>query len=72
MTTNNDETGRLLNVRSVAETLSVSVFTVRQWIRDGRLRVVRLGRRVLVPESEVRALIARNTVEPTAAKELQL
>jgi len=46
--------------RTVAETaaiLGVHPLTIRQAIARGELGAVRLGRRVLVPESEIRRLL---------------
>jgi excisionase family DNA binding protein len=40
-------------MREVAIALGVSESTVKAMIRDGRLRVVRCGRRVLIPASEI-------------------
>lgn len=38
-----------VDVREAARLLSVSPFTVRRMLCDGRLHAVRVGRRVLVP-----------------------
>lgn len=35
--------------------------TVRAWIREGRIRTVRVGRRILIPGTEVQDLIERET-----------
>ncbi len=48
----------LLTVPEAAERLRVSRRTVERLIRDGRIRPVRIGRRVLVTEREVGAFIA--------------
>jgi excisionase family DNA binding protein len=48
----------LLTVPEVAERLRVSRRTVERLIRDGRIRSVRIGRRVLVTEREVGAFVA--------------
>ena len=39
----------LLTVRQVAENWQISERTIRRWIADGRLRVVRLGRSIRIP-----------------------
>jgi len=39
----------LLTVRQVAENWQMSERTIRRWIADGRLRVVRLGRSIRIP-----------------------
>lgn len=49
--------GRLHSVSETASYLGVSPSMVRKMIADGRIEVVRLGRRVLVPPSEVARLM---------------
>lgn len=44
-------------VREVANILKVSTKTVRDWIRKGRLKAVRIGRILRVPEDELRRLL---------------
>jgi len=48
----------LKSVEEAAELLGISPWTVRAYIRDGRLRPVRFGRRVLVEETELERFIA--------------
>jgi excisionase family DNA binding protein len=48
----------LKNVNQAAELLGISPWTVRAWIREGKLVPVRLGRRVLLTEEELERLIA--------------
>lgn len=48
----------LKNVEEAARLLGISPWTVRAYIRDGRLRPVRLGRRVLLEETELERFIA--------------
>jgi excisionase family DNA binding protein len=48
----NDE-ARFLTVREVAERLRLHPITVRRHIAAGRIRAVRIGRAVRVPEEEV-------------------
>ena len=48
----------LKSVEEAAELLGVSKWSVRSWIREGKLRAVRLGRRVLVEEAELERFIA--------------
>jgi excisionase family DNA binding protein len=47
---------RLLNANEVAQRLALSPLTVRKWISQRRLPVVRLGRAVRVREDDVEAL----------------
>ncbi len=56
-------TERLLTPMEVAEILSISRWTVYQWIGDRHLRSVKLGRLVRVPSSEVERIIQENTQE---------
>lgn len=49
---------RLLTVREVAERLRVCVRTVRNYIKQGLLRVVRLGRAVRVDEQDLAKFVA--------------
>ena len=48
----------LSDVNEAAQTLKVSVYTVRSWIRKGILRATRLGRLVRIEQSEIQRLIA--------------
>lgn len=48
----------LHDIPSAARLLSVSPWTVRLWIREGKLRPVRLGRRVLLEEEELEKFVA--------------
>lgn len=45
----------------VAERLGVKVSTVRRWIFDRRLTVIKFGRAVRIPESEVERMIEMGT-----------
>jgi excisionase family DNA binding protein len=46
-----------VDVREAARLTSLSARTIRRYILLGRLRVVRVGRRVLVPVESLRALL---------------
>jgi len=50
----------LKSVVEAAELLRISRWTVRSYIRDGKLKPVRLGRRVLVEETELERFVAEN------------
>jgi excisionase family DNA binding protein len=50
----------LLQLEEVAQLARASVSTVRHWIRSGRLRSVRPGRRRLVPRADLDAFLARD------------
>jgi excisionase family DNA binding protein len=49
---------RLLSVVMVAEHLGVSPWTIRVWIKQGKLGSAKLGTRRLVPQSEVTRFLA--------------
>ena len=49
---------RLLTIADVAERCQVSPRSVRRWIDDGRLRVIRLGRSVRVAEGDLAAFLS--------------
>jgi excisionase family DNA binding protein len=52
---------RLLSVGETAARFGVSPWTVRDWIAQRKLTRVKIGRRVLVPESEIERVIERGT-----------
>jgi excisionase family DNA binding protein len=52
----------MLTVREAAERLGLRESTVRAWIAQRRIGVVRLGRAVRIPSEEIARLIAENTV----------
>ncbi len=49
---------RLLSIVIVAEHLGVSPWTIRVWIKQGKLGSTKLGTRRLVPQSEVMRFVA--------------
>jgi excisionase family DNA binding protein len=48
---------RLQSVEEVSKRLAISSFTTRRLIKTRQLRAVRVGKRVLVPESEIERVI---------------
>jgi excisionase family DNA binding protein len=52
---------QLYDVRDAAEILRVSPWTVRAYIRKGRLRPIRLGRLVRLEESQLQQLVVEST-----------
>ena len=48
----------LKSVEEAAGLLGISKWTVREYIREGKLQPVRLGRRVLVEEVELERFVA--------------
>ncbi|MEN3582643.1 excisionase family DNA-binding protein [Streptomyces sp. ZYX-F-203] len=55
---------RLLSVDQVAERLGTGVRFARRLIEERRIRYVKVGRHVRIPESAVRDYLAAHTVEP--------
>jgi len=51
-----------MTVKELEEQTKISRFTWRSWIRQGRLPVLRLGRRVRVSEEDYRAFLKANRV----------
>ncbi len=49
---------RLFNVHEAAEVFRNSHYTVRAWIREGRLKAVKLGRLVRIEQSEIQRMVA--------------
>jgi excisionase family DNA binding protein len=54
-----DSQERLASVEEVSRTLSVSTFTTRRLIKAKQLRAVRVGKRVLVPQSEIERVMSQ-------------
>lgn len=52
----------LKSVEQAAGLLGISRWTVRSYVKTGKLRAVRLGRRVLVEQAELERLIADGKV----------
>ncbi|MGW8722846.1 excisionase family DNA-binding protein [Streptomyces althioticus] len=55
---------RLLTLDQVAERLGTGVRFARRLIEERRIRYVKVGRHVRIPESAVRDYLAAHTVEP--------
>jgi excisionase family DNA binding protein len=49
----------LLSVREVASQLGFAAKTVRHWVREGKLRGVRLGRHWRIDQDDLAAFIAK-------------
>ena len=59
---------RLLTVAEVAAMLSTSERFPRRLIAERRIRFVRIGRHVRIPESALREFIAAGLVEPMTTR----
>lgn len=52
----------LLNLEEVSRVLGVSHWTLRHYVKDGRMRALRIGRRLFVEPCEVRNMVERSRV----------
>lgn len=59
----NERRPGLMSVVAAADRIGVSPYTVRTWIRQGRISHIRLGRRVLFDPSDLERFIQTNRVE---------
>jgi excisionase family DNA binding protein len=59
---------RLLTVGQVAELLGTTERFPRRLIEERRIRFVRIGRHVRIPESALREFISAGLVEPVAGR----
>jgi len=50
---------QLYDVKAAAQALAVSPWTIRAYIRDGKLTPVRLGRLVRIAEEELQRFVAQ-------------
>lgn len=55
---------QLRSVEDAARLLAISPWTVRAWIAQGKLFPVRIGRRVLLEESELQRFIDESRATP--------
>ncbi|MBI3329656.1 MAG: helix-turn-helix domain-containing protein [Nitrospinae bacterium] len=63
---NHEKIQVLLKAKEAAQLLNLSENTIRQWIWQRRLPVVRLGRAVRLRREDLEQLIARNHEEAVA------
>jgi excisionase family DNA binding protein len=55
------------SLTEAAQALSLSVRSVRYLLRSGRLGFAKLGRRILIPHTELERLLRRASVKPTGS-----
>ena len=55
---------QLLSVGEAAERLNISVFTLRIWISQRRIRFRKIGRRTMLHVDDIQELINDAVVEP--------
>jgi excisionase family DNA binding protein len=56
------EQAQLLSIPQVAARLGLKPVTIRQWAMRRKLSRVKLGRRVLIPATEIERLIEASTI----------
>jgi len=49
---------KLYRTSEVAKILNISVSGVKKWIREGRIRAIRVGRFWMIPESEIQRILS--------------
>jgi excisionase family DNA binding protein len=64
------QSAQLRSVTEAARALGVKDPTVRSWILQRRLEVVRIGRRVFIKTETIDSLISRGTVPALKGREL--
>jgi excisionase family DNA binding protein len=52
---------RLESVQDASQRLAISTFTTRRLIKTKALRAVRVGKRILIPQSEVDRIVSEGT-----------
>lgn len=62
----------LYSVEQVAERLGLHVRTVRAYIRDGRLKAVRIGKSYRVTRGDLEALTGPQALAPSPARHLEV
>ena len=60
-----------VDVWEAARILSISPFTIRNYIRDGVLKVSHLGRRVVIPIAELQRLLESGAASRTGGNHAQ-
>ena len=50
-------TEQLYTTKEIAQRLRLSDQTIRRWITQGKLRAIKAGRNLRIPESEVKRLL---------------
>ena len=53
----------VISVKDAAQSLGLSPYTLRSWIKAGKIPSVRLGKRVMVEPAMIQQLIARGRTE---------
>jgi excisionase family DNA binding protein len=61
-------TEELLSLQEAADHLGVSVYTVRRWIKEGKLRAFKPGKEYRIQESDFKEFLAAREVHPKAPR----
>lgn len=59
---------KMFSVEMAAELLSVSPWTIRAWIKQGKLGSAKLGTRRVVPQSEIEEFVSKSLVPALGAE----
>ena len=62
----------LISIREAAAAIGLSPWTVRQYIRRGKIRGVKIGRRVLIEPGELERLVQSGRMEAEEALESEV
>lgn len=65
-------TEQLLSIGTTAERLSVSLPTVRRWIKAGALPAYKLGGQVRIKPADIDALLEASRIHPTSSRSAAL
>jgi excisionase family DNA binding protein len=58
-----------VDIREAARLVSLSPYTIRAYVKSGRLASVRVGRRVLIEPREITRLIEKGRTQPSTTTE---
>jgi excisionase family DNA binding protein len=56
----------LLRLHEMAKTLRMSPHTLRQWVHEGKVPFVRIGRIILFEKNKLEDFVRENTTESTS------
>jgi excisionase family DNA binding protein len=62
----------LYSVEQVAEKLGLHVRTVRNYVRDGRLKAVRIGKQYRIAREDLDALMGQSPAEPPLSRYVEV
>jgi excisionase family DNA binding protein len=62
----------LYSVEQVAEKLGLHVRTVRNYVRDGRLKAVRIGKQYRIAREDLDALVGQSPAEPPPSRHVEV